>query len=178
MLVPLAGAWAAPKQGFGLYGGIANHSSQGKFTEGPLDGESFSIASSGISIGGDYQLPVGDNVSINFLFMSSSEGASSSELDIDAAGHGLLGLEGRYWFGDTFAGVHVGRYSEALVSTKGGSTSSTGGAGTGFGVSVGWAKPDSGLFVVGQYDSATIAYSDAESKLTGFRAQVGYRWGK
>jgi len=176
VLFPLTGAFAAPKQGFGLYGGMASYGSSGKITKGAFDGETYNISSSGLSFGGDYQLPVSDNVSLNFLFMTSSEGASSSKLDIDGATHGLLGVEGRYWFGDYFAGAHVGSYTETLTSSKAGS-SSTSGSGFGAGASIGWAKPDSGLFVMGQYDNATIEYSDAKSNLSGLRAQVGYRWG-
>ncbi len=178
LILPVSYAVATPKQGFGLFGGIASHTSNVEITKGLLDGTKVNVASSGLSIGVDYQLPVADAVSINFFLMSSSETASGDQnFKADSAGHGILGVEGRYWFDALFVGAHVGSYSEVFTSTKSGSSTSTAGGGFGFGVSAGWTN-EAGLFVMGQYDKANIAYSDAKADLTGLRVQVGYRWGK
>ena len=65
-VLPVGLATAVPKQGFGLFGGFASHTSNVEITKGVLDGTKVDVSSSGLSIGGDYQLPVADAVSINF----------------------------------------------------------------------------------------------------------------
>lgn len=178
MVFPMAAAMAEqPSQGFSVFGGIASHSSNGEFTRGSPDGKSFSISSSGLSIGIDYQWPVAENVSVNVLFMGSNENASSKQVDIDSVGHGVYAVEGRYGFGDYFAGAHVGYYTEAVVSSKGDTSTSINGAGYGYGFTAGWAKPGRGPFVAVQYDHADIVYNNAKSTLVGTRLNAGYRWG-
>jgi hypothetical protein len=126
-----------------------------------------------LSIGVDYQIALGDSFSVNPFLMSSSE-STSGDLQSDIkAGHGILGLGVRFWPGDLFVGAHFGRYSEALSGGSGGSLSANGG---GFGLSVGWESPDGGLFVMGQYDSFSLSYDDADIDEKGVRLQVGYRW--
>ena len=58
-------AEAMPENGFGLYGGFASHSADGTFTVPPLTGTNFSYSSSGLSIGIDYQIALGESFSFN-----------------------------------------------------------------------------------------------------------------
>jgi hypothetical protein len=138
LVLPAGFATATPKQGFGLFGGFASHTSNVEITKGVLDGLKVDVSSSGLSFGVDDQLPVADAVSINFFLDTSSESASGNNgFSADAAGHGILGVEGRYWMDALFVGAHVGSYSEVFTTTSNGVSSSISGAGTGFGVSVG-----------------------------------------
>jgi hypothetical protein len=163
-------------KGFAAYGGLSSQASSGKFTSGSSDGDTFQIKGSGISGGGDFQLPLSDNFSLNFILMSSSESASSSQVKVTNTGHGMLGVEGRLWFDTVFAGLHVANYSEVVLDNESGGSKASSGAGLGLGVTAGWQKPDSGFFVMGQYDSANLTFSNAKAHLLGFRAQAGYRW--
>lgn len=155
-------ALAGPKNGFGLNAGLASHS-RGC---GGCPGDS----TSGLSLGLDYQFALSDNFSISPFLMSSSESTSVSGI---TAGHGILGGQLRYWAGDMFFGGHLGSYSEVFVN--GGSVSGSGG---GAGLVAGWEKPDGGLYVMGQLDSATVNYciGCSDIKLSGFRLSAGYRW--
>jgi hypothetical protein len=166
-------ATAAPKNGFAVFGGMASHSADGKGTLPPITGVPFSYSSSGVSIGIDYQVALGDSLTLNPFLMSSSESTSGDLNSGVTAGHGILGLGVRYWPGDFFLGAQIGNYSEVLSGDTGGSLSASGG---GFGLSAGWESPTGGLFVVGQYDSFSLSYSDADIDETGFRLQIGYRW--
>ncbi|MBI3993068.1 MAG: hypothetical protein HY342_07325 [Candidatus Lambdaproteobacteria bacterium] len=166
-------AQAAPGSGFAVFGGFASHNSSGKITKGALTGQTFSLSSSGLSIGGDYQFALSDAVSLNLLLASSSESVSSDELAVDTTGHGILGVEGRLWFNELFIGAHFGNYSEVLIESSSGLSVSLSGFGTGF--IVGWESPE-GLFLSGQVDQAALTAADAEADLSGVRVQIGYRW--
>jgi len=156
---------AEPKNGFGLNAGTASHNRDC----GGCTGSS----TSGLSLGMDYQFALSDKFSLSPFLMTSSE--SSSNVSGVAVGHGILGAQLRYWAGDMFFGGHLGSYSEVLVS-GGTSVSGTGG---GSGLVAGWEKPDGGLYVMGQFDSAKVTYSslgNSDIKFTAFRLSVGYRW--
>lgn len=166
---------AAPRTGFGFHFGLASHSIEGTFKQGQgaASGMSYSYSSSGLSIGIDYQIAVSDAISLSPFLTSSSESVSGDLTSGTTAGHGILGLEGRYWLDRVFIGGHLARYTEVLANP---SRSNIGGSGTGFGLATGWEDDHGGLFVMGQVDKATLAYSDSDNDLTGFRLSVGYRW--
>lgn len=165
LILHTGAAIAEPKNGFGLNAGLANHS----MTE-----PGGSYTSSGLSIGLDYQFALSDKLSISPFLMSSGETTNFSGM---TAGHGILGVQLRYWAGDVFFGGHLGSYSEVLTASIGSLTVSTSGSGGGAGLVAGWEKPDGGLYVMSQLDSATIKYSgSADTKLSAFRLSVGYRW--
>lgn len=166
-------ASAAPANGWSLYGGLASHSTSGKFVQGFASRTSFEIESSGLSIGGDYQFEMNKNFSLNIIFMTSSESASSERLIIDTSSHQILGLQGRIWAKEVFFGAQIGRYSEIVSDSKSGSSVLL--AGTGYGMVVGW-EAKSGLFFSGQFDFAVVSSADAESNLAGLRIHVGFRW--
>lgn len=157
-------AMAEPKNGFSLNAGLANHNRD-------CNGCAAS-KTSGLNLGLDYQFALSNNFSINPFLMSSSETFSNSSGT--TLGHGILGVQARYWMSDVFVGAHVGSYSE-VVANSGVSIS---GSGVGVGLVAGWEKPDGGLYVMGQYDSATVNYASLaiDQKFTGFRLSVGYRW--
>jgi len=166
-------ATAAPKNGFAVFGGMASHSASGKFTLPPDTGTPFSYSSSGLSIGIDYQIALGDSWSLDPFLMSSGESTGGDLNPGVTAGHGILGLGVRYWPGDFFVGAHIGNYSEVLSGSTGGSLSASGG---GVGLSAGWESPTGGLFVFGQLDSFSLSYPDADVDETAVRLQIGYRW--
>lgn len=164
---------AAAKSGFGLYGGIASHSDSGTFNSTTfLSGQTFSYSSAGISVGLDYQIALGDMVSLNPFLQSSSEGTSGNLKPGVTAGHGVLGLELRLWLGNTFLGGHVASYSEVLLDSSGSNLNATS---SGAGGSLGW-EGDDGVMVVLQVDSFKLSYSDADVDVTAARVHVGYRW--
>ena len=165
-------AEARPESGFGLFGGFASHSADGTFTIPPFTGINFSYSSSGLSIGIDYQIAMGENISFSPFLVSSSEGTSGDLASGVDAGHGILGIQLRYWMEDLFLGGHFGNYSEVLSGGPGGDNSASG---FGFGFIVG-LEQESGLFFSGQYDTFTVNYSDADVDLTGIRLHIGYRW--
>lgn len=161
-------AHAEAKNGFGLNGGVATH----HMTD-PIFGN---YQSTGLSIGLDYQFAVSENFSINPFLMSSGESTSGAVLSGTIAGHGILGLQLRYWIGDMFIGGHLASYSEALSNTTGNTTISTSAHGGGAGLVAGWENPNGGMFVMGQLDSAKLQYTGSTTKLSGFRLSIGYRW--
>lgn len=159
-------AVAEPKNGFGLNAGLASHNMKDQCTS------CTSYSSSGLSLGLDYQIAFAQQFSISPFLMGSSESTSVSGV---SAGHGILGAQLRYWVGDMFFGGHLGNYSEVL--SNGGTSIS--GSGGGAGLVAGWEKPDGGLYVMGQLDSATVKWSNsiyADTKISAFRLSVGYRW--
>ena len=166
LFASLAGTAAAePKNGFGLNAGLASHS---------MNDPGSSYSSAGLSIGVDYQIALSDKLSINPFLMSSGETTNASGI---TAGHGILGVQLRYWVDDMFFGGHLGGYSEVQTASSGSFSVSASGSGGGAGLVAGWEKPDGGLYVMGQLDSATIKYSGfADTKLSAFRLSAGYRW--
>ncbi|MDH4216184.1 MAG: DUF3575 domain-containing protein [Gallionella sp.] len=167
LFASLAGTAAAePKNGFGLNAGLASHSRE--------CGGCVLSSTSGLSIGVDYQIALSDKLSINPFLMSSGETTNASGI---TAGHGILGVQLRYWVDDMFFGGHLGGYSEVQTASSGSFSVSASGSGGGAGLVAGWEKPDGGLYVMGQLDSATIKYSGfADTKLSAFRLSAGYRW--
>jgi hypothetical protein len=156
-------AVAEPKNGFGLNAGLASHSRECNGCAGS--------STSGLSLGLDYQFALSDTFSISPFLMTSAE--SSKNVSGTTVGHGIVGVQLRYWAGDVFFGGHLGGYSEVL-SSGGVSLSGSGG---GAGLVAGWEKPDGGLYVMGQLDSATVRYSGlADVKFSALRLSVGYRW--
>jgi hypothetical protein len=157
-------AVAEPKNGFGLNAGLVSHNMEDQCAS------CGSYSSSGLSLGLDYQFALSDRFSISPFLMTSGESTNVSGV---TAGHGILGVQLRYWAGDWFFGGHLGRYSEVL---SGGGVSLSG-SGGGAGLVAGWEKPDGGLYAMGQVDSATVKWSGfADTKLSAFRLSVGYRW--
>ena len=155
-------ALANPQNGFGLNAGLVSHSRD--------CGGCVGSSTSGLSLGLDYQFALSDKISISPFLMTSSE--TSSNVSGTTIGHGILGVQLRYWAGDMFFGGHLGGYSEVITS---GSVSLSG-SGGGAGLVAGWEKPDGGLYVMGQLDSAEISYSGANIPISAFRLSVGYRW--
>lgn len=161
-------AQAEPKNGFALDAGLTSH----RMTN-PVTGN---YQSTGVSLGLDYQFAVSDSLSLNPFLMTSGETVSGSVAAGTMAGHGMLGLQLRYWIDNAFIGAHLAGYSEVLSNTTGNVTTSTSAHGGGLGLTAGWEKPDGGLFVVGQLDSANLKYPTSTSKMSGFRLSMGYRW--
>ncbi len=164
-------AQAEPKNGFALDAGLTTH----RMTN-PVTGN---YQSTGVSLGLDYQFAVSDSLSLNPFLMTSGETVSGNAANFAAgtnAGHGMLGLQLRYWIDNAFLGAHLASYSEVLSNTVGNVTTSTSAHGGGLGLAAGWEKPDGGLFVVGQLDSSNLKYSTSTSKMSGFRLSMGYRW--
>ena len=162
---------ARPKTGFGLFGGVASHSADGKFRFSPIT--KFSYSSSGLSIGIDYQFAIGENISFNPFLVSSFEDTRGDLVSGVAARHDILGIQMRFWVEDIFFGGHVGAYDEFLF---GASVTNTSGTGAGFGIIAG-LELDSGVIFSVQYDIFNVKYSDAKVDLTGVRIHAGFRWG-
>jgi hypothetical protein len=170
-LFPLA-AQCEPMKGFGAFVGLASHSGSVDYNSGG----SSSFKSSGLSLGVDYQFPLNQTLSINPFLMSSSEsvGGDAGE-SYTSTGHGILGVELRYWAERFFVGAHIGNYSEVLIATSGSGASDTSASAIGFGVTGGWQNDD-GVFVAAQVDRADFKYSNATHDTTGLRLHIGYRW--
>ncbi len=160
-------AYAGPKDGIGVNGGL---------TTQHMTSPAGSYQSSGVSLGVDYQIALSESVSLNPFLMSSGESVSGTVPTGNNASHGILGLQLRYWIDNVFIGGHLAAYNETLSLKTGNVTTSTTAGGGGGGLVVGWEKPDGGLFVMGQLDSANIKYQTYTSKQTGFRLSIGYRW--
>ena len=156
-------AMAEPKNGFSLNAGLASHSRDCNGCTGS--------STSGVSLGLDYQFALSNKFSISPFLMSSSE--SNSNVSGATVGHGIFGAQLRYWAGDMFFGGHLGNYSEVISS---GGVTVLSGSGGGAGLVAGWEKPDGGLYVMGQFDSATIKYSSGNIPISAFRLSAGYRW--
>jgi hypothetical protein len=169
-LLALAGgsAQAEPGKGFSVFGGLASHS-QFATIKPAFGGGTLAYSSAGLSIGVDYQFIVAEGITINPFLVSSSEATDLSGL---TAGHGILGVELRYWPGDFFVGAHFGSYSEVLIDASG---ASIGGGGFGAGLSLG-GESDGGITYQAQVDRFTVGYSDSDVDVSAFRLQIGYRW--
>ena len=165
-------SFAAPLNGFSLNtGGVSNSMSATLVG----NGNSYNYSSAGLSLGIDYQMLVSPTVSFNPFLMTSSESATGAISQGTTAGHGIFGLQLRYWLGEIFIGAHIANYSEVLINSSN-SASSTSGAGFGEGIAFGWEPANSNWYWMGQVDSAKIKYSDANVNLSGFRLSIGYRW--
>lgn len=159
-----------PANGFGMFAGISSHS---------MNRTALDYSSAGLSLGIDYQFGVTDSLSINPFLMSAGERVSGDITDT-SAGHGILGIEGRYWINNEyFLGAHIGSYSEALKSNS--SNVSTSASGGGYGLTAGWENSSKGssfdgIFVALQVDKAKIHYDNDDGYLSGVRLNIGYRW--
>lgn len=160
-------AVADPRSGFGLNAGSAS------YTMTPQSGTSYST--SGLSLGMDYQIAVAKRFSINPFLMTSAESRNVSGISV-SVGHGIAGLQLRYWAGNMFLGGHLGNYSEVQSYTVGTSTVSLSRSGGGAGLVAGWENPNGGFYAMGQLDSANIKDSSSEVSLSGLRLSLGYRW--
>ncbi len=168
-------ACADARSGFSLNAGLANNKMDATVTVNPGPAQfsyNTTYTGTGLSLGLDYQIAVSPRFSINPFLMSSSESVSGM-VSGTTAGHAIWGIQLRYWVGDVFVGGHLGRYTEALLNSN---LPTTRASGNGGGLVLGWEAADSGLYVMGQLDSAKWQYVDANVKLSGFRASVGYRW--
>lgn len=167
---------ARPHEGWSAMGGFASFTSRGEFTEGLLDGETFEISSGGYSIGGDYQLALTDRLSLNPIFMTSGESATSDDLDVAMASHAAIGAQLRYWWGAWFAGGQLSLSSERIELDDDRSDPLSG-SGIGIGILGGW-QSDEGWFVVVGTEAYNISYEDpaADTRVGGIRVQGGYRW--
>lgn len=163
-------ASAEPRNGVGLNVGLVNDNMDATPTPA---GVPFSYSSSGMSLGVDYQIALPPNLSLNPFLMLSSESTSGALKPGTTAGHGILGVQLRYWAGDLFVGGHLARYTEALLPPN---TPTVGTSGFGAGLAGGWEQPNGGVYVLGQMDWATLQYVDANVKLSGFRVSAGYRF--
>lgn len=161
-----------PANGFGLFGGVSSHSMS-------PSNASADYSSSGLSLGIDYQFGLTDSFSLNPFLMSAGENVSGG-ITNSTAGHGILGVEGRYWINsEYFLGAHIGSYSEVLQSNS--SNVSTSASGGGLGLTAGWENNSKGgnfdgVFVVLQVDKAKIRYDGNDVGLSGLRLHIGYRW--
>lgn len=163
-------AYAEAKNGFSVNAGLVNNNMNSTMI---ATGRTFSYSGTGMSLGLDYQVAISPNLSLNPFLMSSSESTSGALVSGTTAGHAILGLQLRYWADDVFFGAHLGRYTEALLNPN---LPTVRASGNGAGIVAGWEQPDGGLYVMGQLDRATVQYTDANVKLSGFRLSVGYRW--
>jgi len=160
---------AAPRTGFGFNLGVASHNIDGTLTSGMK----YYYSSSGLSLGIDYQMAMTETISLSPFLMTSGENGGGDLVSGTTVGHGILGLEGRFWLDRVFIGGHAARYTEVLTNSNGSSTSA---AGIGVGLTAGWEDDHGGLFVMTQIDKAKLSYADADNNLTGFRLSIGYRW--
>lgn len=161
-----------PANGFALFGGLSSHAMYPQNTGADY-------ASSGASLGIDYQFGLADSFSLNPFLMSAGERVSGG-ISGATAGHGILGVEARYWINNEyFLGGHIGSYSEILQSNS--SNVSTSASGGGLGLTVGWennarSSAFDGIFVALQADKAKIRYDNTDVRLSGLRLHIGYRW--
>lgn len=176
--------WADAKSGFGLnFGSVSNHMASTITVASPglPVGTAKSYDSSGISIGIDYQIAFSPDFSLNPFLMSSGEDATGDVNSGTMAGHGIFGIQGRYWLGNWFFGAHVANYSEVLTQTTNTTattttSTTTAAAGRGEGLVIGWEPSSSKWFLMLQGDYAKIKFADADVDLTGARLSIGYRW--
>jgi len=162
----------SPANGFGLFGGVVRYSMTAKSI---VDGSSYDSSGVGVTLGLDYQFSLNDNISINPFAMSTSENPSGhlAGYNVDRVGHGILGVQGRYWMQDQiFIGADIGLYSEGYNIRD----DYTRASGDGYGLAVGWESKISGLIASVRYDRATVGYSNVDVELSGIRLHVGYRW--
>ncbi len=163
---------AEPKNGFSVNGGLISSSTNVTITSGFFNGLTGSYSSSGLSLGLDYQFTLTESLSLNPFLMTSGE--SVSQANNVSASHGILGVQLRYWIGDAFIGAHLASYSEVLkYNNLGISTNASGG---GAGLAAGWENPNGGLYVLAQFDSAKLNYTNTNTKFADVRLSVGYRW--
>lgn len=169
-------AQAAPQNGFSVNGGLISSSVNTTVTGGLFTGLAYSYSGSGLSLGMDYQIALGQNFSLNPFLMLSGETISGLGNNI-TGNHSILGLQARYWFAQgVFVGGHVGSYSETVTANGTNVTVSTSASGPGAGLVAGWENPNGGLYFMGQIDSAKLNYTNTDTKMTDVRLSVGYRW--
>ncbi len=174
MLAPVA--WAENKLGVGLMLGVAD-------TGIDCTG-CFPVDVTGPSLGADFQFPLGEYVSINPFYLSTSEsgtlsrGIGEENVDLDST---ALGVQVRAWLGDFFLGAHVARYEFDVKVTSVQATDSVSLDEVGNGIALGYENPN-GFFVTLRTDEASPA-DDAFSppvdyEFESLRLYVGFRfWG-
>lgn len=167
-------AYAGPQNGFSINGGLISSNTSTTVTGGFFNGLSYSYSGAGLSLGIDYQFALGNNFSLNPFLMTSGETISGLGSNI-VGGHAILGLQARLWLSEAmFVGGHIGSYSETLSNPN--MNLQTSASGPGAGLVVGWENPYTGVYVMGQVDSATLNYAGTDTKLTDARLSIGYRW--
>ncbi len=122
LLVALAGggrSLAAPIVGGVFFLGGASHSQSSVTT-------STDYGSAGIGIGGGFQEKISDACSVSGFLLSSFEVVHGSGAAGRDAGHGVLGVQLRFWVGDLFAGAQLGIYSETLLDSSSNPITGTG----------------------------------------------------
>ena len=146
LLLPLgSNAWAI-ENGLALWGGINS-----------LDIKEFDLDSTrGATIGGDYQLVLGEKYSLNPFIMRSTNapnynaGSTNIELDITTTS---LGVEGRLWARDLFnLSLRLASYSVEVAASGGAAQTKSG---TGYGIGQG-IETNTGLLVQARYDQVII----------------------
>ena len=163
--------WAKAQTGIGIIAGF----SATTLTSGPLE-----IDTSGPGYGFDFQLAPSDNFSMNlFYYFSREEGSFafppvSSASTPFAAEHEFRsgGLQFRGWSENLFLGAFFAHYTLDFTFTSNEGAISGEGTekGWGIGVVTGW-EGDSGLFIAGQYEIASLEGDDIFTPrlLIGFR---------
>lgn len=174
-------AQAAPQSGFSVNGGIISSTTDQTYSSGIFTNQTLTYTGSGISLGIDYQVPISQSLSINPFLMTSGEVVTVNNNTISSltSSHRILGVQLRYWPGDSgaFVGGHIGRYSETLTYTFNNGISVSGsGSGGGAGLVGGWENPNGGFYVMAQLDSAKLGYTNTDTRYHDFRLSIGYRW--
>lgn len=167
---------AQPKQGVGIFLGVADYSSETSFS-----GIDLSYDSDGTSFGVDFQIPLGDSISINPFFMSSSEDSKLfNEVFINNASvtNTILGAQLRWWPVDEFfLGLHAGIYDQEIESTFEPEAGSGFGYGFAFGIETEVTEKFS-FFAGGQFDtvpSMDVLEGFSDTEMTGSRFHLGIR---
>lgn len=130
---------------------------------------------SGVLMGFDYQIPLGDALSLNLLWLLGLESFSGDpgigSTDSGFASHQVFALQTRVWLGPLFVGGHGGYYTESLS----GAFQTYGSSGLGFGGVVGIEF--GGISLHGQLDYAFMTSDDGSSDtLLGLTGFLGFRF--
>ena len=169
-------AMARPKEGVGIFIGVADHSS-----ETSLSGTNLSYDSDGTSFGVDIQIPLGDSTSFNLFFMDSSEDSKLfNEVFIANAtvANFILGAQLRWWPTDLFfLGLHAGIYGQEIESTF--APEEGDGFGYGFAFGIETEVTEKILFFAGgQFDTVPgmdVLDGFSDTEMSGSRFHAGIR---
>ena len=149
-----ATAYAAPQNGFGVYGGV-------------IGANENSATSKGLSLGTDAQFVINDDWSLNPYLMASAERSSTSTTVFDE----LVGLQVRRWFGEWFIGGQAFVH-DRLIHGNGNTQASAYGASPGLVAGVEYA---SGWGAEVQADSFESTNTTGVRR-NAVRLQLTYRW--
>ena len=162
--------FAGPMKGFGLFAGTASHTT--------TDEALVETSTSGMGFGLDYQWVFKDILTSRLMMNLSNE---SLETCANCNySNTIVGLEGRYWMGDFFAGLHAGSLSHSVTTENPDGTINDPivGSGSSAGLSLGYEAP--GGFIANFLTVfSSIEFEDGTTAdLSGVRLLLGYRWGK